>query len=157
MICKKFRIKNNNQLKKNIKELIFKKKSNLKKLENLIHPLVRKKMRKLVSEASNMVSELKALCKKEDVWRKADDSIRSFPQNAPPVSYRCCADKNWKYMDQEGGGKASKFEVLGRLNKTLSSDMYVESQRGYAAAITYVDEQLGKLLDVLDELQVRQI
>lgn len=94
---------------------------------------------------------------KEDVWRKADDSIRSFPQNAPPVSYRCCADKNWKYMDQEGGGKASKFEVLGRLNKTLSSDMYVESQRGYAAAITYVDEQLGKLLDVLDELQVRQI
>ena len=50
MICKKFKIKNNNQIKKNIKELILKKKSNLKKLEKLIHPLVRKKMRKFTAQ-----------------------------------------------------------------------------------------------------------
>ena len=32
--------------------------------------------------------------------------------------------------------------------------MYVESMRGYAAAISYVDEQLGKVLDTLDELNL---
>ena len=50
MICKKFKIKNNNQIKKNIKELILKKKSNLKKLEKFIHPLVRKRMRKFTAQ-----------------------------------------------------------------------------------------------------------
>ena len=43
-ISKKFNIKNNNLIKKNLKELIFKDESNLIKLEKMIHPLVRKKM-----------------------------------------------------------------------------------------------------------------
>ena len=43
-ISKKFNIKNNNLIKKNLKELIFKDESNLGKLEKMIHPLVRKKM-----------------------------------------------------------------------------------------------------------------
>ncbi len=46
IISKKFGIKNNNQIKSSIKKLIFKNKSNLKKLEKLIHPPVRKKMKK---------------------------------------------------------------------------------------------------------------
>ncbi len=46
LISKKFKIKNNSQIKKSLKKLISKKKSNLTKLEKLIHPLVRKKMRK---------------------------------------------------------------------------------------------------------------
>ena len=45
LVSKKFKIKNNNQLKKSIKKLIFKNTKNIKKLEKIIHPLVRKKMR----------------------------------------------------------------------------------------------------------------
>ena len=44
LISKKFRIKDNN-IKKSLIKLIFKNKENLKKLEKIIHPLVRKKMR----------------------------------------------------------------------------------------------------------------
>ena len=43
-ISKKFNIKNNNLIKKKLKELIFKDETNLRKLEKMIHPLVRKKM-----------------------------------------------------------------------------------------------------------------
>ena len=49
-ISKKLKIKNNNQIKKSIKELILKKKDNLKKLERIIHPLVRKKMLEFTSK-----------------------------------------------------------------------------------------------------------
>ena len=46
LITKKLKIKNNNQIKKNLKILILEDKINLKKLEKLIHPPVRKKMKK---------------------------------------------------------------------------------------------------------------
>ena len=47
LISKKFGIENNSQIKKSIKKLIFKNKSNLRKLEKIVHPLVRKKNEKL--------------------------------------------------------------------------------------------------------------
>ena len=45
-LSKKFGIKNNNQIKRSLKKLILKNKSNLKKIEKIIHPLVRKKMKR---------------------------------------------------------------------------------------------------------------
>ena len=45
LLRKNFKIKNKNQIKKNIKKLIISNSSNLKKLEKIIHPLVRKKMK----------------------------------------------------------------------------------------------------------------
>tara|TARA_E500000178_G_scaffold354450_1_gene423445 strand:+ start:488 stop:1054 length:567 start_codon:yes stop_codon:yes gene_type:complete len=53
LLSRKFGIKNNNQIKKSLKKLIFKNSSNLKKLEKIIHPLVRKKMRKFTSQNKN--------------------------------------------------------------------------------------------------------
>ena len=52
-ISKKFKIENNNQIKKSIKKLIIKNKDNLKKLEKIIHPLVRKKMKEFTSKNKN--------------------------------------------------------------------------------------------------------
>ncbi len=52
-ISKKFKIENNNQIKKSIKKLIHKKRDNLKKLERIIHPLVRKKMKEFTSKNKN--------------------------------------------------------------------------------------------------------
>ena len=45
-ISKKFGVENNNQIKRSIKKLVIKNRKKLKKLEKIIHPLVRKKMRK---------------------------------------------------------------------------------------------------------------
>ena len=45
LISKRFKIKNNNEIKKSLKKLILENKKNIKKLEKIIHPLVRKRMR----------------------------------------------------------------------------------------------------------------
>ena len=43
-VSKIFKIKNNNQIKNSLKKIIFNNNTNIKKLEKIIHPLVRKKM-----------------------------------------------------------------------------------------------------------------
>ena len=53
LISKELGVKNNNQIKKSIKKLIINNKKNLRKLEKLVHPLVRKKMRKFTFENKN--------------------------------------------------------------------------------------------------------
>ena len=53
LLSKKFSIENNNQIKNTIKKLVFQNKINLKKLENVIHPLVRKKMKEFTFKNKN--------------------------------------------------------------------------------------------------------
>ena len=53
LISKKFKVKNNSQLKKSLKNLILKKKNNIKKLEKITHPLVRKKMKNFTARNRN--------------------------------------------------------------------------------------------------------
>ena len=53
LIKKRFKIKNNNQIKKSLKKIILKDKKNIKRLEKIIHPLVRKKMRNFTSRNKN--------------------------------------------------------------------------------------------------------
>ena len=48
-----FKIKNNNQIKKNLKKIIFNNRAELKKLEKIIHPLVRKKIKKFSYKNKN--------------------------------------------------------------------------------------------------------
>ena len=50
LIRRRFKIKNINQIKKSLKKLILENKENIKKLEKIIHPLVRKKMRNFTSK-----------------------------------------------------------------------------------------------------------
>ena len=45
LIARRFKIKNINQIKKSLKKCILENKKNINKLEKIIHPLVRKKMR----------------------------------------------------------------------------------------------------------------
>ena len=45
LVSRKFKIKNNNQLKKSLKKLILKNRKNIMKLERIVHPLVRKKLK----------------------------------------------------------------------------------------------------------------
>ena len=53
LVSKRFRVKNNNQLKKSLKKLILTNKNNIKKLERIIHPLVRKKMKNFTTKNKN--------------------------------------------------------------------------------------------------------
>ena len=53
LIKKRFKIKNKNQIKKALKSIILQDKKNIKKLEKIIHPLVRKKMRSFTSQNKN--------------------------------------------------------------------------------------------------------
>jgi len=53
LIRKRFKIKNKNQIKKSLKNLILKDKKNIKRLEKIIHPLVRKKMRNFTAQNKN--------------------------------------------------------------------------------------------------------
>ena len=50
LIERQFRIKKNNQMKKSLKNLILADKKNIKKLEKIIHPQVRKRMRNFTSQ-----------------------------------------------------------------------------------------------------------
>ena len=53
LVKKRFKIKNNHQLKRSLKKLILEKKENIRKLEKIIHPLVRKKMKNFTSQNKN--------------------------------------------------------------------------------------------------------
>ena len=53
LLSRRFKIKNNSQIKRSLKKLILKNKDNIKKLERIIHPLVRKKMRTFTSQNRN--------------------------------------------------------------------------------------------------------
>ena len=53
LISKKFNIKNNNQIKKSLKRQFVGNKKNIKRLEKVIHPLVRKKMRSFTQQNKN--------------------------------------------------------------------------------------------------------
>ena len=50
LIGKRFKVKKNNQIKKSLINLILRDKKNIKRLEKIIHPLVRKKMRYFTSQ-----------------------------------------------------------------------------------------------------------
>ncbi len=53
LISKKFKIKNDNHLKKSLKKIILNNTKRINKLEKIIHPLVRKKMRMFTSKYKN--------------------------------------------------------------------------------------------------------
>ena len=53
LVSKKLGVENNNQIKRSIKKLVIRNKKNLKKLEKIIHPLVRKKMKKFTLSNKN--------------------------------------------------------------------------------------------------------
>ena len=53
LIFKKFKIKKNNQIKQSLKKLILENKKNIRKLEKILHPLVRKKMKRFTLQNRN--------------------------------------------------------------------------------------------------------
>ena len=77
-----------------------------------------------------------------------------FPYSSPPVNYRCCANPTFKYMRDEGTRKANEVVELGNINMPIPERMRDEMMQGYCGSITFLDKQLGRLLDTLDELNL---
>ena len=57
-------------------------------------------------------------------------------------------------MNEEGALPASKEIELEQMDMVTPQDMYTEMMWGYSAAVSFVDYQLGRVLDVLDELDL---
>jgi len=91
---------------------------------------------------------------RKHVWSESESSVRQFPPTSPAVTYRCCADRWFKFMNNEGSLVHSKTEEMEDMNQVLSANLYMEMMWGYSAAITFVDKQLGRILDVIDELHL---
>lgn len=88
-------------------------------------------------------------------WKLTKKELR-FPSTAPEISYRCCADPEYRYMREEGTLKANRSLRLHPpssmdLHNPLPLAMHDELMRGYAAAVSYVDRMLGRLLDFMDK------
>ena len=95
-----------------------------------------------------------------DVLAEEEDVSRytRFPDTCPAISYRCCAGEQFRYMNEEGE-KRWKDQLHLRLpdlnlTRAFPGRMHKELLWGYSAAITFVDTQLGRVLDAVDELRL---
>ncbi len=85
-----------------------------------------------------------------NLWKLNKKELR-FPVTSPEISYRCCAEGRFDYMNGEGLYRANRSLNLGDINMALPEDMHDELMLGYCAGTTFVDYLLGKFLDVMDE------
>lgn len=93
---------------------------------------------------------------KEASWALSQREL-VFPQSSPSVSYRCCAENDFRFMEEEGGKQTQKTKHItppNNINEGFTNEMHNELMLGYCAAVTFVDKQLGKLLDAVDELKL---
>lgn len=77
-----------------------------------------------------------------------------FPQSSHEVSYRCCAEPSFKFMNEHGAKKSARSTRIGDINQGFTEEMHNEMMLGYSAAVTFLDKQLGRLLDTIDALQL---
>ena len=115
IISKKFNIKNNSNIKKILKKKIIHNKLNLKKLEKIIHPLVRKEMLKFIKKNQNkkiLFFEIPLLI--ESNLMKYFDVI---------IFIRAKKDTRMKRFKSKGGNKFL-FKILD--NKQLSDNKKIK-------------------------------
>eukprot|EP01038_Epipyxis_sp_PR26KG_P009841 gene9841-13236_t len=87
---------------------------------------------------------------KSQAWKLTKKEMK-FPLSAPEVSYRGCAELEFKYMREEGALPSNRSAPIGDITTAFTDEMHDELMIGYVAAVTFVDKQVGRLLDVLDE------
>eukprot|EP01041_Mallomonas_annulata_P003383 gene3383-6712_t len=79
-------------------------------------------------------------------------SSNKYPLHTPLMNYRCCAG-DFRPMNDEGRSRAkTKSSFYG--NMRISNPAHMELMWGYLAGISFLDAQLGRVLDTLDELQL---
>ncbi|KAJ1416775.1 alkaline-phosphatase-like protein [Ochromonadaceae sp. CCMP2298] len=90
---------------------------------------------------------------KAPAWKLSKRELK-FPSSLSELSYRFCEKGRFHYMNNEGSEAHNQSHPLRQIDKALPSQMHDELMMGYSAAITYLDDQLGRILDLLDELHL---
>ena len=109
LISEKFKIQNNSNLKKNLKKKILQSKSNISKLEKIIHPIVRKEMNKFIYKNK----------KKKFIFFEIPLLVESKLMNKFDVIFFIKSKKNIRFKRFKAkGGNKKLFQILN--NKQLS-------------------------------------
>lgn len=93
---------------------------------------------------------------REELWNTTTAKELQFPQSTPAVGYRCCGETTFRYINDEGRLKSDpgKHTQLENINGIFPLQAHKELLIGYAAAVTFLDVQLGRLLDEMDSLKL---
>mmetsp|Transcript_22497 Transcript_22497/g.32337 ORF Transcript_22497/g.32337 Transcript_22497/m.32337 type:complete len:601 (-) Transcript_22497:131-1933(-) len=83
-----------------------------------------------------------------NAWKLSKRELR-FPPTTSEISWRCCAG-NLDFMREEGALRFNRSVWLGDINVAFTNEMRDELMMGYCAGVSFVDKQVGKLLDVMD-------
>jgi iduronate 2-sulfatase len=87
------------------------------------------------------------------IWSKVSSRALQFPQTAPPISYRCCAYEEYRYLNEEGNARWNEtLPTLRNLTRVFPRRMHKELMWSYSASITFLDTQVGRVLDAIEEL-----
>lgn len=89
----------------------------------------------------------------QGMWKRRRKELK-FPKSAPVVAHKCCALDTFRFLNKDGGEQSRKKTYIGRVDQPFSQQMHTELSWGYAAAVTFLDAQIGRLLDTLDELDL---
>ena len=88
-----------------------------------------------------------------DMWEN-DVKTTSYPSDAPLAGYRCCVNQPFQHMTDGGVKRATKRTTLGNVSTPFPDSGRDDVMRGYAAAVSFVDSQLGRLLDRIDAMSL---
>ena len=86
-------------------------------------------------------------------WRLSKKELR-YPPSSPPISYRCCNENPFKHLHKNGTAKFVKAEPVGQIGAAISEGMHDQLMMGYCAAVSFLDQLLGQVLDAVDRLQL---
>ena len=89
----------------------------------------------------------------QGAWKEAEESLRVYPPTAPFVGYSRGQGQEYHYLDGSDSAGLRK-ERIGDPAVPLSTRLYAELRQGYAAAVSFADAQMGRILDVVDELNL---
>ena len=90
---------------------------------------------------------------KTESWKLSKKQLK-FPSSVSEVSYRCCAALDFDFMREEGAAKSNRSYSMVDINSPTRADARDEIMMAYSAAISFLDRQLGRLLDEVDRLQL---
>ena len=79
---------------------------------------------------------------KSAAWALTKKELR-FPFSSPTLAYRCCADPEFHFMNNEGAERWTKSITLSDINVVFTDKMHDELMMGYCGAITFVDKQVS--------------
>jgi len=82
----------------------------------------------------------------------SNDSDYAFPRGTPRMNYRCCASNYVRYMQADGREASQSFSQRLYGLMEFPARARVELALGYLAGITFLDKQLGRVLDALEAL-----